>query len=59
MSSSAACRAGSAMNGTPEIRATDAALRTARELGVDLAEVEGTGSGGQITVGDVRRKGES
>ena len=47
------------MNGTPEIRATDAALRTARELGVDLAEVEGTGSGGQITVGDVRRKGES
>ncbi len=55
----AALENGSAMNGTPEIRATDAALRTARELGVDLAEVEGTGSGGQITVGDVRRKGES
>jgi pyruvate/2-oxoglutarate dehydrogenase complex dihydrolipoamide acyltransferase (E2) component len=46
-------------NGTPEIKATDAARRTARELGVDLAEVEGTGNGGQITVDDVRRKGES
>jgi polyhydroxyalkanoic acid synthase PhaR subunit len=51
--------------GTPEaasqveIRATDAARRKARELGVDLAGVEGTGSGGQITVEDVRRKGES
>jgi polyhydroxyalkanoic acid synthase PhaR subunit len=55
----AALENGSAMNGTPEIRATDAARRTARELGVDLTEVEGTGSGGQITVGDVRRKGES
>jgi polyhydroxyalkanoic acid synthase PhaR subunit len=46
-------------NGTPEIKATDAARRTARELGVDLTEVEGTGNGGQITVNDVRRKGES
>src|SRR5215207_6275293 len=52
-------------NGTPEaasqveIRATDAARRKARELGVDLAGVEGTGSSGQITVEDVRRKGES
>jgi pyruvate/2-oxoglutarate dehydrogenase complex dihydrolipoamide acyltransferase (E2) component len=46
-------------NGTPQIKATDAARRTARELGVDLTEVEGTGSGGQITVDDVRRKGES
>jgi pyruvate/2-oxoglutarate dehydrogenase complex dihydrolipoamide acyltransferase (E2) component len=55
----AAMENGSAMNGAPEIRATDAARRTARELGVDLAEVEGTGSGGQITVDDVRRKGES
>ena len=42
-----------------EIRATDAARRKAGELGVDLAEVEGTGNGGQITVDDVRRKGES
>jgi polyhydroxyalkanoic acid synthase PhaR subunit len=48
---------GSAQNGSP--KATDAARRKARELGVDLTEVEGTGSGGQITVGDVRRKGES
>jgi polyhydroxyalkanoic acid synthase PhaR subunit len=52
-------------NGSPDgspggkVRATDAARREARELGVDLAEVEGTGNGGQITVDDVRRKGES
>ena len=52
-------------NGSPDggpgggIRATDAARRKARELGVDLTEVEGTGNGGEITVGDVRRKGES
>jgi polyhydroxyalkanoic acid synthase PhaR subunit len=46
-------------NGTPEIKATDAARRTARELGVDLTDVEGTGNGGEITVDDVRRRGES
>jgi polyhydroxyalkanoic acid synthase PhaR subunit len=46
-----------AQNGAPE--ATDAARRKAQELGVDLAEVEGTGSGGQITVNDVRRRGEA
>src|SRR5215218_1607262 len=40
-----------------EVSATDAARRKARELGVDLSEVEGTGGGGQITVADVRRKG--
>lgn len=40
-------------------RATAAARRKAEELGVDLGEVEGTGTGGQITVDDVRRvKGE-
>ncbi len=55
----AALESGSARNGTPEVKATDAARREARELGVDLTEVEGTGSGGQITVGDVRRKGDS
>jgi len=44
---------------TIEVSATDAARRKARELGVDLAEVEGTGNGGQITVEDVRRKGDS
>jgi pyruvate/2-oxoglutarate dehydrogenase complex dihydrolipoamide acyltransferase (E2) component len=38
--------------------ATDAARQVAEELGVDLAEVQGTGSGGQITVDDVRKKGE-
>jgi polyhydroxyalkanoic acid synthase PhaR subunit len=40
-------------------KATDAARRKARELGVDLSEVEGTGNGGQVTVEDVRRKGEN
>jgi exonuclease VII small subunit len=42
-----------------EITATAAARRKARELGVDLAEVEGSGQDGQITVDDVRRKGAS
>jgi pyruvate/2-oxoglutarate dehydrogenase complex dihydrolipoamide acyltransferase (E2) component len=42
-----------------EIRATAAARRKAQELGVELSEVQGTGSGGQITVDDVRRKGQS
>src|ERR687889_890260 len=42
-----------------EVRATDAARRKARELGVDLADVEATGANGEVTVGDVRRKGES
>ena len=42
-----------------ETRATDAARRKALELGVDLSEVEGTGNGGQVTVEDVRRKGEN
>lgn len=37
-----------------EIKATDAARREARERGVDLTEVEGTGSEGRITVDDVK-----
>ena len=37
-----------------ELNATDAARREARERGVDLTEVEGTGSGGRITIDDVR-----
>jgi polyhydroxyalkanoic acid synthase PhaR subunit len=41
------------------IKATDAARRKAREMGVDLAEVVGTGADGQVTVDDVRKKGES
>jgi hypothetical protein len=36
--------------------ATDAALRLADELGVDLADVEGTGSGARITVKDVQQQ---
>ncbi len=39
-----------------EIRATAAARRKAQELGVELAEVEGTGANGQVTVDDVRRQ---
>ncbi len=42
-----------------EITATDAARRKAREMGVDLSEVVGTGTDGQVTVEDVRKKGES
>jgi pyruvate/2-oxoglutarate dehydrogenase complex dihydrolipoamide acyltransferase (E2) component len=41
-----------------EINASDAARREARELGVDLSEVEGTGSGGNITVKDVKNAAE-
>lgn len=42
-----------------EIEATDAARRKARELDIDLREVQGSGPGGRITVDDVRRKGET
>jgi pyruvate/2-oxoglutarate dehydrogenase complex dihydrolipoamide acyltransferase (E2) component len=38
-----------------ELNATDAARREARKRGVDLTEVEGTGSGGRIVVVDIRR----
>jgi pyruvate/2-oxoglutarate dehydrogenase complex dihydrolipoamide acyltransferase (E2) component len=38
-----------------EVKATDAARRKAEELGVDLSRVEGTGAGGRILVGDVKR----
>src|SRR5215213_8649985 len=41
------------------LEATDAARRKARELGLNLSEVEGTGPSGQITVDDVRRRGGS
>ena len=37
------------------VEATPAAERRAEELGVDLSQVEGTGSGGRITVKDVNR----
>jgi pyruvate dehydrogenase E2 component (dihydrolipoamide acetyltransferase) len=39
--------------------ATEPAIRMADELGVDLAEVEGTGSEGRITVKDVREAQEA
>jgi hypothetical protein len=39
--------------------ATEAALRIADELGVDLAEIEGTGAEGRITVKDVREAVEA
>ncbi len=41
-----------------EINASEAARREARELGVDLTQVEGTGSGGNITVKDVKKAAE-
>ena len=42
-----------------EVDATDAARRDARELGIDITEVEGTGSDGRITVDDVRSFAEA
>jgi pyruvate/2-oxoglutarate dehydrogenase complex dihydrolipoamide acyltransferase (E2) component len=42
-----------------EIDATDAARRQAREQGLDLTEIEGTGTDGRITVDDVRTYAES
>jgi polyhydroxyalkanoic acid synthase PhaR subunit len=53
----AALENGNEQNGAPQ--ATDAARRKARELGVNLTEIAGTGAGGQITVDDVRRRGGS
>ena len=43
----------------PGIRAAPAARRRARELGVDLKGIKGTGPGGIITVGDVEACGKS
>jgi hypothetical protein len=40
-------------------KATEAAVRVADELGIDLAELEGTGSEGRITVKDVREAQEA
>ena len=52
--------ANASVNGSAtQVEASDAARRKAEELGVDLAEVEGTGTDGKITVEDVRKKGES
>jgi pyruvate/2-oxoglutarate dehydrogenase complex dihydrolipoamide acyltransferase (E2) component len=38
--------------------ATDAARRKAQELGIDLSQVEGTGSGGRILLRDVKKAAE-
>jgi e3 binding domain len=40
-------------------QATEAAVRMADELGIDLAEIDGTGSEGRITVKDVREAQEA
>jgi hypothetical protein len=40
-------------------KATEAAVRIADELGIDLGELEGTGSEGRITVKDVREAQEA
>jgi len=42
-----------------EVEATDAARRQAKELGIDLTEVEGTGTDGRIIVSDVVEAGEA
>lgn len=42
-----------------EVDATDAARRDARELGIDLTEIEGTGAEGRITVDDVKNFAET
>ncbi len=52
-------QAGQAAQGVPqeargEVKATPSAERLARELGVDLSGVEGTGPGGRIIIRDVR-----
>ena len=43
---------------TVEPEATEAAARRARELGVDLSNLRGTGAGGRIVVRDVARAAE-
>ena len=42
-----------------EVDATDAARREARERGLDLTQIEGTGTDGRITVDDVKRAAEA
>jgi pyruvate/2-oxoglutarate dehydrogenase complex dihydrolipoamide acyltransferase (E2) component len=45
-------------NTTEEHNATEAAIRQASELGVDLGELEGSGAEGRITVKDVKQAAE-
>jgi pyruvate dehydrogenase E2 component (dihydrolipoamide acetyltransferase) len=48
-------RPASRQMGSGQVRATPVARRLARELGVDLAQVRGSGPGGRIREEDVRR----
>jgi pyruvate/2-oxoglutarate dehydrogenase complex dihydrolipoamide acyltransferase (E2) component len=48
-----ASRPGEAGEQKDKAQATPAAERKAEDLGVDLSQIEGTGSGGRITVKDV------
>jgi pyruvate/2-oxoglutarate dehydrogenase complex dihydrolipoamide acyltransferase (E2) component len=41
-----------------EMNATEAAMRKAHELGVELDEVKGTGPEGRITIRDVKQAQE-
>lgn len=38
-----------------EVDATDAAVQLAEEHGIDLTEVEGTGSGGRVILADIQK----
>jgi pyruvate/2-oxoglutarate dehydrogenase complex dihydrolipoamide acyltransferase (E2) component len=49
-----ASTSGEAAEQKDKAQATPAAARKAQDLGVDLSQIEGTGSGGRITVKDVR-----
>lgn len=42
-----------------ELNATEAAMRTADELDVDIEEVEGTGPDGRVTIRDVKQAAEA
>jgi hypothetical protein len=42
-----------------EVNATEAAMRAAQEVGVDLEEIEGSGPEGRITIRDVRQAQEA
>jgi pyruvate/2-oxoglutarate dehydrogenase complex dihydrolipoamide acyltransferase (E2) component len=45
-------------NASEEHNATEAAIRQASELGVDLGELEGSGAEGRITARDVKQAAE-
>lgn len=47
-------KSGSTSSSDAEVNATDAARELAKEEGIDLNEVEGTGVDGRVTIDDVR-----